>query len=466
MSRPGAQPRRLGFRAFLLRWSAIPLAFIAALSVTASYFVARDYADRAFDTALFDTARALAQQVEAGRGNLSERPITRAIIEFDPVDKVYYRITDATTGELLAANADIAFKVIEAPFEGNLQMADGRVGDTPVRAVTLVAQDANGRRYARVIYAETLKKRDILGARLFAAVLVPQLLIVLAAGLLVWFGVRRATGPLEQLAEELLRRSGRDLRPVPAPRQVREVGLVAIAVNRLIRRLRRAAMAQQAFIGNAAHQLRTPLAGIIAQSDRLMDEADPERVRVALGHLQRSARRATRTVNQLLTLARSEPDAEGALALHPLDLAAVVREVCTEWVPEALERGVDLGYVGPDGPVGVVGDESLLREMLSNLIDNALRYGARPGVVNVRLETDPVVLAVEDDGPGIPEAERENVFRRFYRVPEADAGGTGSGLGLAIVREIAILHGARTRVLGGTEGRGTIVEVRFAVARD
>lgn len=458
MSARRARNRRLGFRTYLLRWSAIPLVGIVALSTVASYFVARAYADRAFDTALFDTARALAQQVEAGYGNLHDRPMARALIEFDPVDKVFYSIIDPKTGAVIAANAEIALDPDE-PSGQLLQAVNARVGNLRVRAVPLTLSDAAGTAYARLIYAETLIKRDILGERLFAAVFVPQVLIALAAGLLVWFGLRKATQPLEFLADELLTRTGRDLRPVAVPRIIRETRLVAIAVNRLIRRLRRSAAAQQAFIGNAAHQLRTPLAGIVAQVGRLSDESDPERMQVALAYLQESARRATRTVNQLLTLARSEPDGEGALAIHTLDLAQAVRDVCAELVPEALSRDVDLGYEGPDTGVAAVGDESLVRELLINLIDNAIRYGARPGVVTVRLVAAPPVLTVEDNGPGIAVSERENVFRRFYRLP---GGGTGgSGLGLAIVREIAALHGATVNIRSGATGCGAVIEIRF-----
>lgn len=453
--------RRQGFRAFLLRWSAVPLAVIVAMSTTASYFVAKGYADQAFDAALFDTARALAQQVEAGRGDLAQRPTTRALIEFDPVDQVFYNIEDLKdNNHVIASNGEIVLDTVAAPDSGALHMAYGRVGALPVRAASLIVRDAEGLPAARVVYAETLRKRDILGERLFAAVFVPQLLITLAAALLIWFGVRRATLPLEQLAADLLARSGRDLRPVRAPRMIMEARLLAVAVNSLIRRLRRAAATQQAFIGNAAHQLRTPLAGIVAQAGRLTDESDPERIQVALAHLQQSARRATRTVNQLLTLARSGPDAEGTLMQHRLDLAEVVRTVCADWVLEAIDHEVDLGYVGPDSGVEITGDESLLRELLGNLIDNAIRYGAQPGIVTVRLEARPPVLIVEDDGQGIVPAERENVFRRFYRLPGAKAG--GSGLGLAIVREIAALYGARVRIGAGQNGQGMAVEIRFA----
>ena len=456
--------RGQGVRAFLLRWSAVPLAMVIALSTTASYVVARRYADRAFDTALFDTARTLARQAEVGRADLDDQPIARAIIEFDPVDRVFYRISDLRSGRIIAANAEIVIDAVEPSADDSLAMADGRVGRERVRAVLLKVPDKSGRTHVEVIYAETLKKRDILGERLFSAVVIPQILIALAAGVLVWLGVRAATRPLERLAADLMLRGPLDLGRVSTARTIREVRLLGVAVNRLIHRLRRSGRAQQAFIGNAAHQLRTPLAGIVAQAERLAGEQDPERIRHAAAQLQLGARRATRLVNQLLTLARSGPDGKGAIALHSIDLSQVVRATCAERVPEALAAGVDLGYAGPEVGVTIQGDESLMREMLANLIDNAIRYGAHPGVVTVHLELEPPALSVEDDGPGIPEEESHRVFMRFYRLPGSQAG--GSGLGLAIVREIAALHGATVAVRPGQAGRGTVVTVDFTPVPD
>lgn len=461
MNLPLGGGRRLGFRAYLLQLSAVPLALVVGLSTLASYYVARTFADRAFDASLFDTARALAQQVEVRSGvlKLELRPMARSLLEFDPVDKVFYEVKEVATGRLIAHNAGIVLERASVRDRGGFEMADGSVEGRSVRAVRLLVAAGEDESDVEVVYAETLTKRDGLGAALFAAVFFPQLLIAGAAGLLIWFGVRSATQPLETLASDLLARTGTDLRPVASPRMIREVRLVAFAVNRLIRRLRRSALSQQAFIGNAAHQLRTPLAGIAAQIERMAGERDPAVVRVALGQLQIATERASRLVGQLLTLARSGPDGEGAGALHPIDLAVVVRDACADWVPEALDAGVDLGYEGPDEGVRIDGDEALVSEMLGNLVGNAIRYGARPGVITVRLTPDPLTLAVENEGSAIPETEVSNLFKRFYRVPGSP--GTGSGLGLAIVREIAALHGARVSIRRAGASGGTIAEVQF-----
>jgi two-component system sensor histidine kinase TctE len=200
----------------------------------------------------------------------------------------------------------------------------------------------------------------------------------------------------------------------------------------------------------------------MAQTDRALRAPDFETVRPALQQVQNSTRRTTRLVNQLLTLARAEPAGEPGRGTEPLDLSRLVQETCAEWVPEAITRGVDLGFSGDPGPTMIDGDELLLREMLGNLIDNAIRYGGTPGIVTVRLEASPTIrLSVEDDGAGIPESEFGKIFERFHRVPGSPPG--GSGLGLAIVREIARVHGADVSVQHAGPKGGAIFRIIFAV---
>jgi two-component system sensor histidine kinase TctE len=240
-----------------------------------------------------------------------------------------------------------------------------------------------------------------------------------------------------------------------------EVRPAVEAFNNLMTRVDAAQLAQQRFLSEAAHQLRTPLAGLSAQLDRALLAQDYDALKPALVHLRGSSRRVTRLVNQLLTIARAEPAGDPKRDFAEFDLAALVQEICREWVPDAIANGVDLGFAGDPGPVKVLGHEPLVGEMLNNLIDNALRYGARAGQsVTVRLTRDPQPeLAVEDEGPGVPAEERARVFDRFHRVSGSAAG--GSGLGLAIVREIARSHDAEAWVEAGADGRGAVFRVRF-----
>jgi two-component system sensor histidine kinase TctE len=184
-------------------------------------------------------------------------------------------------------------------------------------------------------------------------------------------------------------------------------------------------------------------------------------VQATLRQLQTATERSTRLINQLLSLARSEPGAGREHAAERLDLARLARDTTTEWVPRALARNIDLGYDGEDGVQRVAGDPLLIREMLGNLIDNAIRYSPEGGQVTVRVAGGPreVVLSVEDNGPGIAEPERSRVFERFYRV--LGSGAEGAGLGLAIVREIALSHGAEVTLADGAGGRGIAVRVAF-----
>ena len=218
------------------------------------------------------------------------------------------------------------------------------------------------------------------------------------------------------------------------------------------------------FIADAAHQLRTPIAGLRTQTELALRQSDPHETRATLTQIQTAAEHITHLVNQLLSLARAEPSAEHAQAMQPLDITALARTTTTEWVPRALAHGIDLGFEGSEAPVQVNGDDFLLREMLNNLIDNAIRYTPRGGHVTVRLSgtENSIHIGVEDNGPGIPESERDAVLERFHRV--LGTGVDGCGLGLAIVREIILRHGGTIRLLAGAGNQGTLAQVVLPTA--
>jgi two-component system sensor histidine kinase TctE len=265
--------------------------------------------------------------------------------------------------------------------------------------------------------------------------------------------------PLTDLASQIEARDQNNLSPVPQTGLPREARVLAARINELLARLGSAIRAQKRFVADAAHQLRTPLAAVMLQVERAERATDRATEREALGALHRSVERAGRMTQQLLALARTDPEAINAVELEPLDLVVLARRVGEEWVPRALKRDIDFGLIVPAGPVVVTGDERLLSELLSNLIDNALRYCSAAGRVSVIVEADPrPTLAVQDDGPGIPEDERVRIFERFYRVEGSS--GDGCGLGLAIVEEIARLHSSTVQVSAGADGRGS----RFTVA--
>ena len=239
----------------------------------------------------------------------------------------------------------------------------------------------------------------------------------------------------------------------------REITPLVVTLNRLFTMLRTAVQSQQQFIANTAHQLRTPITGMQAQLDLLAAEPAAQPIKERLLTLQEGIRQLAHSANQLLTLARADPAANLAAKNQPVDLNAIVGEVVAKFFDRALQASIDLGVEAR--PVTVHADPSLLDDMLSNLVDNALKYTPAGGSVTVSAGTQNgrPFLAVEDTGLGIPEAERQRVRQRFYRLPNSP--GHGSGLGLAIVEEIARLYGASVSIGTGAKNAGTKIVVLF-----
>ena len=239
-----------------------------------------------------------------------------------------------------------------------------------------------------------------------------------------------------------------------------EVKPVIRAFNDMMARLEQNLQAQQRFISDAAHQMRTPLTGLKMQTELALQEADPEQMRASLRQIAESADRAAHLIGQLLTLARAEASHRKTHAIEQVDIEALARQATLDWVPAAMAKRIDLGFEGTGWPLQVSGNPLLLREMIVNLIDNAVKYTPEGGRVTVRTRTtDFALLEVEDDGPGIPDNERDLIFERFYRVLGNEV--PGSGLGLAIVREIAELHRGSVQLKPGPGGSGTLAQAIF-----
>jgi two-component system sensor histidine kinase TctE len=308
--------------------------------------------------------------------------------------------------------------------------------------------------------AETKEQRVALAREFLLSVIMPQLLLILIAGVVVWHGVVRGLAPLERLQRALASRSHVDRRPVSAEGVPGEVRPLVRSINELLARLDGALTLQARFVADAAHQLKTPIAALRTQLDVALREREPGRLREAVEAAYPGLERLQRLASQLLSLARNEPEAAGAVARAPLDLNALGLEVATQWVPEALKRGIDLGFEPAQAPAMVRGDAARLRELLDNLLDNAVRYTRDHGRITVRvLAGPPPSLEVSDDGPSIPPEERERVFERFHRLLGTSR--DGSGLGLAIAREIARLHDAEIALRDDADGVGNTFSVAF-----
>jgi two-component system sensor histidine kinase TctE len=308
--------------------------------------------------------------------------------------------------------------------------------------------------------AETRNKRSDLASRVVTGVLLPQFAIIPLAVVLVWVGLTRGIAPLNRLQSLIRRRRPTDLSPIVPASVPEEVRPLIIAFNDMMARLEENLQAQQRFIADAAHQMRTPLTGLRMQTELALLESDPEQLRNSLTQIADSTERAGHLINQLLSLARAEASFEKLYAVEPVDVEAMVREVGQELFPRALAKGIDLGVEGSGQGMQVEGNPVLLREMVKNLMDNAIKYTPRGGSVTARTRhAGAPIFEVEDTGEGIPEADRERVFERFYRV--LGSGADGSGLGLPIVREIAELHRATVSLSPNPEGQGTVAQVVF-----
>ena len=337
---------------------------------------------------------------------------------------------------LSPGGTDIAGDPMLPAPEGDALTYNALMNGQKVRVVGV--ETPCGNLACRVLVAETTVKRARAARDFLLSSMLPGMFIALATLLIVWFGVKRGLWPLARLSEEIKARSPRDLRPIDAAAAPEETRPLVSALNGLLEEVSHAAQNQQRFLANAAHQLRTPLAGLQAHTELALAQQMPESCRAHLEQVHQATIRTARLANQLLALARAEPGGRGSTS--EVNLKNVVEGEADAWVHQALARDVDLGFELEAAPVQ--GDTLLLREALANLVHNAIEYSHRGGRVTVRTgQRDGKSFAeVEDDGPGIAPQERERVLERFYRVPGTP--GTGSGLGLAIVREIAAGHGA------------------------
>lgn len=451
----------MSFAAKLLDWLLAPLLFLWFASVAITNFMAMDTVNLPYDQHLEEMAKAMAKLV---RGTDEELvfELPREAEHFfraDQRDDLFFAIR-RPWGEVLAGNPDVPL-LPGRPEAGVAVFHGGFLHGEEVRVASLSVLAAGVAEDQPVIVqvAETLRKRHALSGEIHTQVILPQLFVLVGALLLVWYGLTYVIKPLKRLKEAMDRRHHRDLTPVDPADIPQELRPLITSVNELMARLERNFQAQQRFIADAAHQLRTPLAGLKSHTQLLLRQDDPRAMKHALTQLAASVERTSRLANQLLSLARAETT--GRTIRHDaVDLNALARKVVEQWLPRAIEKHIDLGVEICPEPLTVTGDALLLGEVLNNLVDNALTYTPRGGRVTVRTRPDGgALLEVEDSGVGIPPDERELVFQPFYRVLDSEPGGTG--LGLAIVRSILDAHDAIITLRDPESGTGTVFELRF-----
>src|SRR5574343_654529 len=418
----------------ILDWMLAPLLFVWPLSIAFTHYFANNVANYPYDQALREHVAAIARQVKLVNGKplLSLPASTRALLRADETDSVYFRVV-SMDGRLLAGDKDlpaIAAPVDEEMVAGEIYLRDADFKGQDLRlAYTYLFEPGMAKgQWVIIEVGETTEKRSQLANKIVASVILPQFIIIPLAVMLVWFGLSRGLRPLTRLRKTIDARDPEDLSPIATRRVPEELEPLVEAFNEMLERMKRSVEAQQRFVADAAHQLRTPLTGLKTQAQFAIRETDPDAFRHALRQIATGLDRAGRLVNQLLTLARTEGVDIAQQQHEPVDLDVLVRESVSDWVMLALEKEIDLGFES-SGKAMIGGNPFLLRELVKNLIDNAIRYTQAGGAVTCRVLANPesVLLEVEDNGIGISDEQAELVFERFYRVDDASTEGSGLG---------------------------------------
>ena len=456
MRRPGSLLRQL------LAWLLIPLVALLALNAFLSYRAAVAAANEAHDRLLLASVRAIADRVGIvdDRVRVDVPYVALELFESKSQERIFYRVATGA-GETVTGYEDLppppqAPSAREEPVFYRAPSHDETVYFAALRKPLY---DARAQGPVLVQVGETAEARDALSREILYDSLARQGVLIVAAALVVWIGLRRGLRPILKLRDGIARRAPTDLAPIDDHDVQSEVRPLIGALNLHTSRLDKLIASRRRFLDDASHQLRTPLAALKTQVDYGLGEAAPGKA--LLRDMQRTTEQTIRLVNQLLTLARADPQGVPASEMADVDLLELARSTTAELVPFARARRIDLGFEADASSATVTGNRLLLHELIVNLTDNAIRYTPAEGRITVRVgrASSAVVLEVEDDGPGIPAAERDKVFERFYR--GSAAADQGSGLGLAIVQDICRAHGARIELADPPGGKGLRVIVTF-----
>jgi two-component system sensor histidine kinase TctE len=454
----------LSLKRQLLIWLLLPQLILFLVGGALAYRVALSYAEKAIDQSLTQSVRSLSRQIKPiGSGLLIDFPrAAQDMIEQDPQDRVSYMVS-APPGSFLLGNGKLPAPEPGSEISANQPLLyNVQIDGKPMRVALLEVDygDSTSPQRMRVQVAKSLAVQQRLTRELIADMLAPLLLLGMVLSVLVYGGISRGLQPLHRLQAQLGNRGAlklSDLSPIELTQAPQEVHALAGALNQLLGAVQRSLGQEKRFLNDAAHQLRTPLAGLISQTELALCESDPQALRERLGKVLAGAQRSAHLVHQLLALARNEEE----IKLQKLDLAALARDVAREWTPRALQANIDLGYEGVE-QLMVFGEALLLREALSNLIDNAFNYAGRGSEVTLRVSADAglATLEVQDNGPGLSKDDLPHVFKRFWRASEIPG---GCGLGLAIVAEIALRHAGRVSAQNAS-GQGLIIRLSLPLA--
>ena len=456
----------------LFSWLLILLLPFIVVSTVAGYLLTNHFINRTYDKALYRTALALADQVSLEELGLQVTlpQVAKDLLEFDEDDDVYFRIV-GPSGDLIRTHTDLPLPNIYPKddqflyYNTSLNAEKLRVVVYALPAIAGFAPNTDNSK-VYVMVGETLKKRTEMTNEIILSMLLPQLLIVLLVSALLFLGIKRGLLPLDKLKTELAQRKMNDLSPVKHRKLPTELQPLLGAFNDLLARVGNSVAKQQRFISDAAHQLKTPLAGLKTQAELALREKQPAKIAHALGQINHASSNLSHLVDQLLSLSKVEPEGTEFVIFESINLGQLAQVVAGDWVNAARQKNIDLGYSGNSQAalkqdVFIQGNAVLLRELMNNLIDNAIRYTPAGGSVTVGIKHDKgvPVFYVQDTGMGISPENQAFIFERFYRVLGTQQ--EGCGLGLTIVQEIAERHEATISVVSEGEGRGAVFLVQF-----
>ena len=448
-------------RSQLLKWLLLPMLILLLLDSSVLYRYANKLMQDSLDTELVSTTSEITEFLEENSKSkitdLDED--TKQDLLKNPTDKTYYSVQNSV-GEVLIGEPQLRQKNIHHPLDSKTkpifyysELYQQKVRVALVTAnITVAGEKLN----LHIQVAETLNKRMQLREKILVWILVPQIILIIAASLLVWVGIKKSLKPLVIIDNELARRSAQDLKPILLNSVPAEVIKLVNSLNGLIDKLNQAINSQNRFIADAAHQLRTPLAGIRAQIELSNKAQNLPEIKDRLSKVSLSTERLIHLANQLLMLAKNQAEASYTISFKEVDLVAFVKNIILDFESHADNKSIELNYLGLDSPTMVVCEAAKLNDLINNLLDNAIRYTPNLGkvVAGVTIEDNHVCLNVQDNGAGIVKSEQEDVFKRFYRSDENLEFGTG--LGLAIVKEIANLHDATIKIQSYTSSEAKI----------
>jgi two-component system sensor histidine kinase TctE len=453
----------------LFGWLMLYILPIILISAVIAYFLANQYANLAYDKSLYRKALALSDQIEVNNEKISINlpQVARDLIEFDEEDDIYFRII-GPSGDLINTNSKLPL-TRHLPDRDKHLYYESKLGEDKIRIVIyhFPLDESNPNTPTSDIYilvGETMQKRHLMTNEIILGMVIPQLIIIVLVSILLFYGIKRGLKPLKTIQSDLKLRDVNDLSPLDSELAPEEVKPLLEAFNDLLVKVKHNITQQQRFISDASHQLKTPLAGLKTQAELAFREENPEKIKHALNQINQGSTNLSHLVNQLLSLSKAEPDGTVFLTLENIDIVHLAQELTADSVNLALKNKIDIEFSSNAKSAIILGNAALIKELMHNLIDNAIRYTPQGGKVIVGIEStdQQVSFYVQDNGMGIAPKHQAKIFDRFYRILGTNV--EGCGLGLTIVKEIADRHHAKVDLISEGENKGAKFTVSFPKA--